>query len=82
LTRPWDLNGRVADPSAAFITDMNALQHSNFCADRLLASDSNPSTGPFTNDFAGLSGLIAGLPTMQEQSVNLAHYSELIPTSI
>jgi hypothetical protein len=23
----------------AFITDMNALQHSNFCSDRLLAND-------------------------------------------
>jgi hypothetical protein len=25
--------------SVAFITDMNALQHSSFCSDRLLAND-------------------------------------------
>ena len=27
--------------SAAFITDMNALRHSNFCSDRLLANDTS-----------------------------------------
>jgi hypothetical protein len=47
--------------SAAFITDMNASQHSGSCADRLLASDRYLSYKLSSRDLVEMSGDKANL---------------------